>query len=147
MTGGSAADIDELLAASATDELDLLKEKFARVIEAQKNAKSGDLSTIEWLGRTEGVQSEAIAMGLLKIQKKETAVTADESGDVDRDAWMTSYVVVMWLCRGRVLRLVHTHTRVLPAYQSLHCWATHNALLWRCLVVCVCVCARALTTC
>eukprot|EP00038_Savillea_parva_P008882 m.179786 g.179786 ORF g.179786 m.179786 type:complete len:638 (-) comp14857_c0_seq1:190-2103(-) len=91
MTGGSAADIDELLAASATDELDLLKEKFARVIEAQKNAKSGDLSTIEWLGKTEGVQSEAIAMGLLKIQKKETAVTADESGDVDRDAWMTAY--------------------------------------------------------
>lgn len=82
MTGGSAADIDELLAGSASDELDLLKEKFARVVEQQKKAKSGDLSTIEWLGRTEGVQSEALAMGLLKIQKKEAGV-ADATLDAD----------------------------------------------------------------
>eukprot|EP00035_Acanthoeca_spectabilis_P021905 m.440858 g.440858 ORF g.440858 m.440858 type:complete len:621 (-) comp18578_c0_seq1:125-1987(-) len=77
MTGGSAADIDELLASSATDELDLLKEKFARVVEEQKKAKSDDLSSVEWLGRTEGVQSEALAMGLLKIQKKVASVAAD----------------------------------------------------------------------
>lgn len=77
MTGGSAADIDELLASSATDELDLLKEKFARVVEEQKKAKSDDLSSVEWLGRTEGVQSEALAMGLLKIQKKVASVADD----------------------------------------------------------------------
>ena len=37
---------DDLLASSAGDELDLLKEKFARVVEEQKKAKSDDLSTV-----------------------------------------------------------------------------------------------------
>mmetsp|Transcript_27523 Transcript_27523/g.72366 ORF Transcript_27523/g.72366 Transcript_27523/m.72366 type:complete len:631 (+) Transcript_27523:154-2046(+) len=86
MTGGSAADIDELLASNASDEIDLLKEKIARVVEEQKAAKSDDLSTVEWLGKSEGVQSETLAMGLLKIKKKEADVE-----DTEGEAQMSAY--------------------------------------------------------
>jgi len=73
MLGESGVDISTLLASGGA-EMDMLKEKFARVVEDSDKSETDTLSSISWRGRVVPVQSQKLQLSILKIRSKEKAL-------------------------------------------------------------------------